>query len=123
MIRAPAGLGIIEKRQNLTANQPRARLANCLYGPYRTNETVSLVYDERHRRVLEQLLLHGILSFEKLQSLANLRRSDDDFGLVMGDLAERRGKKSPRKPVEWWPDKDTRLYAVKPDVLAKMAVK
>lgn len=80
-------------------------------------------FDERHRRVLEQLLLHGPLSFEKLQAGAKLRRSDDDFGLVLGDLAERRGKKTPRKPVEWWPEKDTRIYAVKASVLAALVVK
>lgn len=77
-------------------------------------------FDERHRRVLEQLILRGPLSFERLQSLAKLRRSDDDFGLILGDLAERRGKRNARKPVEWWPDKETRLYAVRPEVIAAM---
>jgi len=82
-----------------------------------------VTYDDRHRRVLEQLLLHGPLSFERLQELARLRRSDDEFGLIMGDLAEKRGKQSTLKPVEWWPHRKTRMYAVKPQVLASMVVK
>lgn len=79
-------------------------------------------YDDRHRRVLEQLLLHGPLSFAVLQAKAKLRRSDDQFGLVMGDLAEKRGKKSPSKPVEWWLENDDRFYQVKPSVLATLLV-
>lgn len=84
---------------------------------------MALEYDDRHARVLEQLLLHGALSYETLQARAKLRRSDDEFGLVMGDLAEKRGRRTPTKPVQWWPEGDTRLYAVKPEVLAKMVVK
>lgn len=77
-------------------------------------------YDQRHRRVLEQLLLHGPLSFEALQVLAKLRRSDDEFGLVMGDLAEKRGKQAANRPLEWWHSGETRIYRVKPAVLAAM---
>lgn len=77
-------------------------------------------YDDRHRRVLEQLLLHPVLSFEELQRLAKLRRSDDQFGLVMGDLAEKAGKRAASKPVEWWWSEETRMYRIKASVLAQM---
>lgn len=80
-------------------------------------------FDDRHRRVLEQLLLHGALDFETLQAKAKLRRSDDEFGQVMGDLAEQRGKDSASKPVEWWWEGDDRFYRVKPSVLASMLIK
>ena len=81
-----------------------------------------MTYDSRHRRVLELLALHGPLSFEVLQAKAKLRRSDDQFGLVMGDLAERRDKQWQRraasKPVEWWREGDTRFYGIKSSFLA-----
>jgi len=78
-------------------------------------------YDDRHRRVLEQLILHGPLTFEQLQTKAKLRRSDDEFGQVLGDLAERRGCRKPTpKPVEMWPAGETRMYAIKADALARM---
>jgi hypothetical protein len=79
-----------------------------------------LTYDDRHRRVLEQLLLHGPLSFEDLQRLAKLRRSDDAFGLIMGTLAEKAGKRAASKPVEWWWSEGTRFYRIKASVLASM---
>ncbi len=79
-------------------------------------------YDDRHRRVLEQLLIYGPLSFEDLQRRAKLRRSDDQFGLIMGALAEKLGKKSRVRPVEWWWQGETRFYRVKPSVLAGMVV-
>lgn len=79
-----------------------------------------LHYDDRHRRVLEQLLLHGPLSFETLQIKTKLRRSDDQFGLVLGDLAEKLGKRSASKPIEWWWEGDDRFYRVKPSVVAEM---
>jgi hypothetical protein len=80
-------------------------------------------FDERHVRVLEQLILRGPLSYERLQRFSKMRRSDDQFGLIMGDLAEKRGKRSPTKPVEWWSDELTRFYAVKPEVIAKKVLK
>ena len=79
-----------------------------------------MTYDDRHRRVLEQLLLHGPLSFGELQRLAKLRRSDDQFGLVMGDLAEKAGKRAASKPIEWWWSENTRYYRIKASVLASM---
>jgi hypothetical protein len=66
------------------------------------------------------LLLHGPLKFEDLQAKAKLRRSDDQFGQVMGDLAEKRGKRAAGKPVEWWSQGDTRFYAIKASVLVAM---
>lgn len=81
-----------------------------------------MIYDGRHRRVLELLLLHGPLSFEELQARAKLRRSDDAFGLVMGDLAEKAGKRNGRKLVEWWNSSETRFYRVKHAVLAEMVM-
>ena len=81
-----------------------------------------MTYDERHRRVLEQLLLHGPMSFEALQRGARLRRSDDQFGLVLGALAEKAGKKDAKLPVQWWWEGDTRFYRIKPSVLAALVV-
>lgn len=80
---------------------------------------MGLSYDRR-RRVLEQLLLHGTLSFEELQKKAKLRRSDDQFGLVMGDLAEKAGKRNRNRPVEWWWSGDTRFYRIKASVMAEV---
>jgi hypothetical protein len=77
-------------------------------------------YDDRHHRVLEQLLLHGPLTFEDLQRLAKLRRSDDQFGLVLGDLAEKAGKQTATKPVEWWWSDSTRCYRIKASVLSSL---
>jgi hypothetical protein len=73
--------------------------------------------------VLEQLILRGALSYERLQGLAKMRRSDDEFGLVLGDLAEKRGKSMPRKLVMWWHEHDTRMYAIRPEMVAKKATK
>lgn len=75
------------------------------------------VTDDRHARVLEQLLLCGPLTFELLQEKAKLRRSDDEFGQVMGDLAEKAGKRNPTKPVEWWSSELTRCYRIRPSAL------
>jgi hypothetical protein len=80
-------------------------------------------YDQRHYRVLFLLFLEGPLTFERLQAKAKLRRSDDEFGLVMGDLSEKRGKCAADKPVEWWREGETRLYGIKSSaVLAAMVV-
>ena len=80
-------------------------------------------HDDRHRRVLEQLLLHALkkrrlMSYADLRARAGVGYSEDEFGLVMGDLAEKAGGGNPRLPVEWWWSQDTRWYRIKPEHLS-----
>jgi hypothetical protein len=72
-----------------------------------------------HRRVLEQLLIHGPLSFEDLRAKSKLRI--DQFGLILGELAEPSGKQNRSRPIEWWWVSGTRYYKIKSSTLAKAA--
>ena len=67
--------------------------------------------DDRHKRVVEQLLIHGRLSFEELQKKAQMRRSDDEFGLIMGDLA--------KWGVVQVQNSETRYYSIRPEVVTR----
>lgn len=77
-------------------------------------------YDDRHRRVLETLLLNGPLTFEALQAAVKMRRVEGEFGLVLGDLAEAFDVRLPSRlrPIEYRWSGETRLYRIKPSALA-----
>jgi hypothetical protein len=73
----------------------------------------------QRRRVIEQLLLHGSLSFEALRAKTRVR--PDEFGLILGGLAEPAGKQSSARPIEYWWQQGTRYYKIKASTLAKAA--
>ncbi len=110
---------------------PGHNAACFLPNPLSVERKNNLKFDDRHRRVIEQLLLCGRLSWKELQKRAQLRRSDDhprrgeiaerlspddEFGLIMGDLSE-------AKLIDCWPTNETRYYRIKPLVRAEAEAK
>jgi hypothetical protein len=70
-------------------------------------------HDDRHHRILQQLLTHRLLSSQELKKKAQLGCSEKEFGMVMDDLAEQAGGDNPRLPVEWWWSQGMRYYQLK----------
>jgi len=109
---------------------PGHNAACFLPNPLSLERKNNLKFDDRHRRVIEQLLLCGPLSWKELQKRAQLRRiddhprreiaerlsPDDEFGLVVLDLLEER-------KIDTWETGETRYFRVKPSVRAEAEAK